>query len=217
MRYNWNPTTHYKDVAVAERYDRERFSSIAGRVFNALEKHCVRKAFADLPNSATLLDVPCGTGRLAEALLEEGFSVTGADISPAMLEVARRKLERFGARFQHRAADVRELAKAEPKSYEAALCARVLMHFPLSEQIEFLASVTKLARRRVVFNQSLSTPYQRLRRRIKRLLGNQPPAAYPISEGELARLLAGAGLREVARLRPMALVSEAIFVIAEPV
>ena len=52
---------------------------------------------------------------------------------------------------------------------------------------------------------------------VKRLLGNQPPAAHPICERDLAKLLAGAGLREVARLRPMALLSEAIYVIAEPI
>jgi 2-polyprenyl-3-methyl-5-hydroxy-6-metoxy-1,4-benzoquinol methylase len=214
---NWNPTTHYKDVAVAERYDRERFSSVPGRVFNALERRCVRKAFADLPRSARLLDVPCGTGRFAEVLLDEGFFVTGVDISQPMLEVAKRKLQRHGPRFRPNVADVHDLAKAEVKSYDAALCARVLMHFPLEEQITFLHSVADLAKIRVVFSQSLDTPYQRLRRRIKRFLGNQPPAAYPISEDDLAKLLASAGLREVARMRPMALLSEAIYVIAEPI
>jgi 2-polyprenyl-3-methyl-5-hydroxy-6-metoxy-1,4-benzoquinol methylase len=186
-------------------------------VFNSLEKRCVRKSFADLSRSAPLLDVPCGTGRFAQVLLDDGFSVVGVDISEAMLEVARRTLERHGARFRPRAADVHELAKAEPKRYEAALCARVLMHFPLEEQIKFLRSVADLTKSRVVFSQSLNTPYQRLRRRIKRLLGNQPSAAYPISKDDLANLLAGAGLREVARMRPMALLSEAIYVIAEPV
>ena len=214
---NWDPTTHYKNTAVAERYDRERFSSIPGRVFNSLEKRCVRKAFADLPRGAALLDVPCGTGRFAQVLLDEGFLVAGVDISAAMLEVARRKLEGHGPRFGTRVADVRDLAKAEPKRYDAALCARVLMHFPLAEQITFLASVAELTKGRVVFSQSLDTPYQRLRRRMKRLLGNQPPAAHPICERDLAKLLAGAGLREVARLRPMALLSEAIYVIAEPI
>ena len=213
---DWNPTTHYKDVGVAERYDRERFSSIPGRVFNALEKSCVRKAFCDVSRKAPILDVPTGTGRLAEVLLDDGFSVTGVDISQPMLEVARRKLAHHGARFEPRVADVRELANKEPKFYEAALCARVLMHFPLQEQVQFLGSVTRLTRKRVVFNQSLSTPYQRLRRGMKRLLGNQPPAGYPISEAQLAELLAGAGLREIGRLRPMALVSEAIYVVAEP-
>lgn len=42
---DWDPVTHYKDVAIAERYDQERFSSVPGRVFNALEKfHIDRKS-----------------------------------------------------------------------------------------------------------------------------------------------------------------------------
>lgn len=213
---DWDPTTHYDETAVAERYDRERFSSLAGRAFNALEKHHIRKAFKQVSRAATIVDLPCGTGRFAEVLLDEGFRVVGIDISPPMLEVARRKLQRFGARFEARVADVRELAKQEKKRYDVALCARVLMHFPLGEQIEFLRSVVELTKARVVFTQSLSTPYQRLRRRIKRLLGNQAPAMYPITEMELKTLLAGAGLKEVSRVRPMALLSEAIYVIAEP-
>lgn len=213
---DWDPVTHYKEIEIAERYDRERFSSFAGRVFNALEKHNIRKAFRPVPHDHTVLDLPCGTGRFSEVLLEQGFKVIGVDISAAMLEVARRKLERFGAQFDTRVADVRELARQERKRYDVALCARVLMHFPLKEQISFLRSVAELTKGRVVFTQSLSTPYQRFRRGIKRLLGNQPPAMYPITETELKTLLTGAGLKEVDRLRPAALVTEAIYVIAEP-
>jgi 2-polyprenyl-3-methyl-5-hydroxy-6-metoxy-1,4-benzoquinol methylase len=214
---DWDPITHYSETAVAERYDRERFSSLAGRVFNALEKRHIRKAFRQVPSAATIADLPCGTGRFAEVLLDEGFRVVvGIDISASMLEVARRKLQRFGTRFEAKVADVRELAKHQRKCYDVALCARVLMHFPLEEQIEFLRSVAELTKGRVVFTQSLSTPYQRLRRRIKRLLGHQAPAMYPITEAQLKRLLAGAGLKEVGRVRPMALLSEAIYVIAEP-
>ena len=215
MSLDWNPTTHYQDVAVAERYDRERFASLPGRVFNALEKRELRRAFASVPKSATILDLPCGTGRLAEALLEEGRRVVGVDIAAPMLGVARRKLVRFGDRFETRVADVRDLAQRESGTYDAALCARVLMHFPLDEQITFLRAVARLAKGTVVFSQSLSTPYQRTRRRIKRLLGNRGPAAYPITEDDLAALLAGAGLREVRRHRLARLVSEAMFVVAE--
>lgn len=214
---DWDPVTHYKDVAVAERYDRERFSRLTGRLFNTLEKFHIRRAFKDVPRDMTIMDLPCGTGRFAEVLLEEGFKVTGIDISPAMLHVAKRKVERFGDKFESRVADVRELAKQEQKRYDVALCARVLMHFPLEEQIAFLRSVTTLTRRKVIFTQSLSTPYHRLRRRLKKLIGNPPPAMFPITEVELRTLLAGAGLREVRRIRPLALVTESIFVIAEPV
>jgi 2-polyprenyl-3-methyl-5-hydroxy-6-metoxy-1,4-benzoquinol methylase len=213
---DWDPITHYKEVAVAERYDRERFSRLSGRIFNALEKFHMRRAFAKIPRDALILDLPCGTGRFAEVLLGQGFRVVGIDISPAMLAVARRKLERFGERFETQVADVRELAQREEKLYDAALCARVLMHFPLDEQITFLRSVAQLTKGRVVFTQSLSTPYQRLRRRVKRLLGNPPPAVYPITNAELKTLLSGAGLKEVQRLRPLPLLTESIYVIAEP-
>jgi 2-polyprenyl-3-methyl-5-hydroxy-6-metoxy-1,4-benzoquinol methylase len=213
---NWDPTTHYKDTEVAERYDRERFTSPAGRAFNTLEKSCLRRACRDLSRTATFVDVPCGTGRLAEVLLEQGFHVTGVDISAAMLDVAKRKLGHYNERFETKVANVADLADAEPKQYDVALCARVLMHFPLAEQVAFLKSVARLARRRVIFNQSLSSPYHRFRRRVKKLIGNQPPAAYSITERELATLLDGAHLREVRRVRPLPLVSEAIYVVAEP-
>src|SRR4029450_1802236 len=141
---DWDPTSHYKDIAVAERYDRERFSGIAGRVFNALERRVISRAFRPISRSLTVLDLPCGTGRLAETLLADGFRVVGVDISPSMLEVARRQLVRFGRQFETRVGDVRELARAERGTYDVALCARVLMHFPLEEQIEFLRSVALL-------------------------------------------------------------------------
>ena len=76
-----------------------------------LKKYIMRKAFRVMPRDQTLLDLPCGTGRFSEVLLEEGFKVVGIDISQTMLEVAKRKLERFGPRFETRVADVRELAK----------------------------------------------------------------------------------------------------------
>jgi ubiquinone/menaquinone biosynthesis C-methylase UbiE len=214
---DWDPVTHYQEIEVAERYDRERFSRLTGRMFDALEKHNIAKAIGAFPPGGTVLDLPCGTGRLAEVLLDAGHRVVGVDISPAMLEVAKRKLTRFGDRFSTQVMDVMTLpADAQPR-FDAALCARVLMHFPLDQQIRFLAGVTRLTRGPVVITQSLSTPYHRTRRRIKRAIGNPPSAVYPITNAELRQLLAGAGLREVRRLRPSRLITEEVIVVAERV
>jgi len=132
-----------------------------------------------------------------------------------MLDVAKRKLQRFDRRFRTKVADVRELAELEPRAYDAALCARVLMHFELDDQIRFLKSVAALSKGTVVFSQSLSTPYQRMRRSLKRLIGNPPPASFPITESELAQLLRGANLKEVRRVRVASLVSEGVYIVAE--
>ena len=179
---NWNPVTFYKDRQVARSYDDERFRSLPGRVFSALEKRLVRKAFAGLPGGAVIGDVPCGTGRLSETLLGSGHTVLGVDVSPEMLDVARAKLARFGDRFSTTVCDARKLSE-NGVSFDAALCARVLMHFPLEEQIEFLRGVVKATKGRVVFTQGLDTPFHRARRSLKVLIGNQPPAVCTRSPG----------------------------------
>lgn len=213
MSMNWNANEHYKDHRVATNYDAVRFSSPAGRVFNRWEKHVIGKCFARVPTNETLVDIPCGTGRLADALLSRGYRVHGMDISAEMLQVAKQRLDGFGERFTCEVADAKSLPEGA-NTYAGALCARVLMHFPLEQQIEFLAGVAKLSRGTVVINHSLDSPYQRFRRGIKRLLGHQAPARFPVSNADIRKLLKGAGLRETKRYRLMPLISEAVYIIA---
>ncbi|ETX26636.1 class I SAM-dependent DNA methyltransferase [Roseivivax isoporae] len=74
-----------------DTYDRQ-----AG-VFDAQRSQALVEAgwlarFADaLPGSGRVLDLGCGTGRpIAGWLTRQGFRVTGIDIAPAMIEIARR-------------------------------------------------------------------------------------------------------------------------------
>ncbi len=212
---NWDANAHYRDTKVATEYDAARFSSFAGRIFNNLEKRIIRRSFEDLPRTAMIVDVPCGTGRLAEPLLEVGFKVHGMDISQEMLDVARSRLARFGDSFTTEVGDARRLVEGEDARFDAALCARVLMHFPLEEQIEFLRGVAHVVRGRMVLSQSLSSPYQRGRRSIKRFLGHQAPARYPITNSEMAVLLERSGLAETRRYRLGPPISEAVYVVAQ--
>jgi SAM-dependent methyltransferase len=53
-----------------------------------------------------LLDIACGTGLSFIPMLDRGWEVTGCDISPAMLEIAR---EKAGRRARLLEADMREL------------------------------------------------------------------------------------------------------------
>jgi SAM-dependent methyltransferase len=69
---------------IAAIYNRH-FGHFAHRVLPALE----RLLLAGLPQRAEILDVCCGTGQLAAALLDRGFAVTGVDGSAEMLRFAR--------------------------------------------------------------------------------------------------------------------------------
>lgn len=210
----WDATRHYKNPQIAREYDRVRFSSLAGRVFNNQEKSIIRACFSGLPRGTVVLDLPCGTGRLAETLLESGLRVHGGDISDDMLAVARERLAHHEDRFTTEVIDALQQAGDDEPLFEAALCARVLMHFPLETQIAFLRGVASMTRKTVVINHSLDSPYQRFRRWIKKLLRHQRPARHPVTDSEIKQLLAGAGLVEVERHRINALVSEAVYIVA---
>ena len=57
---------------------------------------------------ARILDIPCGHGRVAIPLAERGFRVTGLDLSPRSLELARRNAEAAGVEVEWVEADMRE-------------------------------------------------------------------------------------------------------------
>lgn len=63
-------------------------------------------ALSQPPPSAAVLDVGCGDGRHVRILAEAGFSVTGVDISDALVEKARQTSSVPGADFE--VADARE-------------------------------------------------------------------------------------------------------------
>lgn len=210
---SWDPNTHYKDEGVAAQYDAIRFSSPAGRVFNRLERATIVNAFAGVPLGATIADFPCGTGRLAEALLEAGYRVHGLDISAEMLQVASRRLSRFGSAFTTEVLDAKNVGH-DHATYDGLLCARVLMHFPLDEQIKFLQGASRLTNGPIVINHSLNSAYQRMRRGVKRLLRHQTPARHPIRRDEIETLVKSCGLRVQERYRLNSMVSEAIYIVA---
>jgi len=75
---------------MADSYD-EWYKTRLGRTYDALEKRAVKRMLPDPTTANRLLDVGCGTGHWSAFFGEQGFVVTGVDISPEMIEVAREK------------------------------------------------------------------------------------------------------------------------------
>jgi ubiquinone/menaquinone biosynthesis C-methylase UbiE len=191
-----NIKDQYLDDAVATQYDRDRFSSFVGRTFNRLEKRTLRsvvtRAKRELPNPA-VLDIPCGTGRITELLLEEGLTVTGGDISAAMIDVARRRLARFGAQVSFRQLDLDRLAM-EDDSVDLVTCIRLLHHIDSPARARILRECARVTRRFVIINVSYSSPLYRLRRRLKQAMG-QGVSAASSTWTEIEQEAESAGLR----------------------
>jgi ubiquinone/menaquinone biosynthesis C-methylase UbiE len=80
-----------------------------------------------------ILDVPCGTGELARRLLAHwpGLQITGADLSPAMLEAARSKDDLRRVAWVE--ADVADLPLPD-RAFDWVVCANSFHYFPAPER-----------------------------------------------------------------------------------
>jgi 2-polyprenyl-6-hydroxyphenyl methylase / 3-demethylubiquinone-9 3-methyltransferase len=92
----------------------------------------------------SLLDVGCGGGLLAEALAQAGASVTGIDLAPGMIEVARLHAAESALRIDYRVADAQELAAATPGAFDVVTCMEMLEHVP--EPAAMVATLATLLR-----------------------------------------------------------------------
>ena len=114
----------WDDLVGAEIYAE---TARCGSVYPVLAEHLV-DALGDEP-ADPVLDLACGTGIVAEALLRRWrhVRVVGVDLAPAMAAVARRELP--GVRFAALAADPRALP-LPARAFGAATCSAALWHFP---------------------------------------------------------------------------------------
>jgi ubiquinone/menaquinone biosynthesis C-methylase UbiE len=128
------------------------------------------------------LDIACGTGRVCELAATAGTTVTGIDLAPALIEVAKRRAEERGLRIDYRVGDAERL-DVEDASFDVVSSTFGLMFAPTQEAVAAeLARVTRPGGRIALANW---TPEGRIGQmfRIQGSYAPVPPPSNPLTWG----------------------------------
>jgi demethylmenaquinone methyltransferase/2-methoxy-6-polyprenyl-1,4-benzoquinol methylase len=125
------------------RYDRAMELLTLGRLGRVQQEIAGRVA-----PGARVLDVGCGTARLACALARRGASVLGIDTADAMLTTARHRVAAaaLGERVELRRLSALELPVLPAQSFDAVVIALVLSELSAAERACVVADARRLLR-----------------------------------------------------------------------
>src|SRR5579862_5599676 len=108
MRHGKIPDWYNKDSEKYDLYNEENSKIINGTLEKILKKYKVK----------TVLDLTCGTGSQVFWLTKHGYTVTGSDISPGMLKIAKNKAKQEKISVQLLLGDMRTIQVGK---FDAAL------------------------------------------------------------------------------------------------
>ena len=204
------PETKWQSDRGAEHYQRERFrTSRAARRDPRIVAGILRRYAPAAPGErCTLLDAPCGSGRLAPWLEQQGCLTTGVDVSRSMLERAR-----TGSHRRLVQADAARLPFGSG-SFDHVVCCRLLHHVHEPEaRLAVVRELVRVARSLVIasFWDTASLPQWRLRLGLK---SEGPGGRRAVPRDHVADLFRQAGARVLAFRYSFRLVSQQVFVVA---
>ncbi|MFZ5858410.1 MAG: class I SAM-dependent methyltransferase [Chloroflexota bacterium] len=88
-----------------------------------------------LPNRhGNILDIGCGTGSLSAVLTRLGHKVTGIDLSPKMISLAREKAVRQGYQIEFQVMDA-AFPQLPHKQFDVVICRHLLWALPEPAQV----------------------------------------------------------------------------------
>lgn len=140
-----------------------------------------------------VLDVCTGTGEIALRCARRGADVTGVDVTPEMLEKARRKARALPVRLE--CLDARRLPFGE-REFDVAVLSLALHDMPRRVRLEVLREAARVARERLVIVEYAFRGAPLVRRVLVRLVASFETAYLPRFAAEgVEPLLAEAGIQ----------------------
>lgn len=169
------------------------------------EMRLVDRAFALIPKTHRVLDVPCGGGRVTLHLARQGYHVSSADLSEAMLAIAQENLRKAGLSCPVERQDVERLTYPA-RAFDTLISFRLFHHFPSADiRQHAVAELCRVTRKFIVLSYFSPVSVTSLKRRLRVAMGGRKSEKHPTSLGEVESYFAKAGFRLVKNFARMPL------------
>ena len=200
----------------AEKYNK----ALIGTKKHEREMAALAKALDYIPNGSSVLDFPCGTGRLYTMLASKGFEISAVDSSWHMASIARgnrpESSSSQGTLQQFAVSDVLKTAFAD-KSFDAVVCNRLFHHFFESEiRRAAFAELNRITRKSVIVSYYSTRCIDSYTFKLKnKLRGRNPTDRVPIPPEVFQEDAAAGGLKVVAEFASRSIISMQTYAVLE--
>jgi ubiquinone/menaquinone biosynthesis C-methylase UbiE len=161
------------------------------------EMRMVDRAFARIPKTHRVLDVPCGGGRVSLHLGKQGYQMSCADLSDAMITITREAVATNGLSCSVEKQDLEKLTFPD-RSFDTIISFRLFHHFPTPEIRQRAASeLCRVARKNVALSYFSPLSVTSAKRKVRAALGGKKSEKYSTSLTEVKKYFKQAGFQLV--------------------
>ena len=177
--------------ATAKRYQVRKESK------HLAEMKLVDRAFSLIPKTHRVLDLPCGGGRVTVHLGLQGYKMSSADLSDAMLAITRENVAQNGLKGTVEKQDIEKLTYAD-QHFDSLISFRLFHHFPNPEiRQRAVSELCRIAKQFVAISYFSPASVTSVKRSIRSAMGGRKSDKHPTSLTEVKRYFAKAGFRFV--------------------
>ncbi|MDA1289867.1 MAG: class I SAM-dependent methyltransferase [Proteobacteria bacterium] len=178
-------------------YERVKSDPVSAQLYtnrkprkHQFEMEMVSEAFQMLPAAEvkTVLDAPCGVGRLSLWLAQKGFEVSAVDLGESAVQLTNELLRDQNFKETAESQDVFNM-RFEDGALDVSVYFRLLHHFKdVSDQQKLVAELCRVSSKYVVISYFSTYSVTSLRRRLRRTMTGEPIKQNPMSLAQLEGL-----------------------------
>jgi SAM-dependent methyltransferase len=150
----------YKDLKYAKNYDFTRYQKDTRRQKRDIStQRAIASALDKLSGCRTILDMPCGTGRLLKLIQDAGYTYFGSDVSREMLTVCLEKIPPNSNPY-FVCADGEDMPFSSG-TFDCVLCVRFLNLIPPDVRLSILKELFRISKKYLVVSVGYFGPQKR--------------------------------------------------------